>query len=74
MLQSNAERVKGITADDIWRFSMAQILIGFGLGALAARYCPSAVASTHGVSELGLGILFLVIAAIGLFRKKEKAG
>ena len=74
MLQNDAGRVKGVTAVEMWRFTMAQILIGFGLGALAARYYPSVVAGTHGFTELGLGTLLLVIAVIGLLRKKETAG
>lgn len=40
MLNWNAGKVKSLTGLEIWFFITARFLIGFGLGALSARYFP----------------------------------
>jgi hypothetical protein len=40
MLKWNAAKVKNFMGTEVWLFIIARVLIGFGLGVLAARYFP----------------------------------
>lgn len=68
MFKWNVGKVKQLKGTEIWLFIIARVLLGFGLGVLAAQYFPQ-VASSLSVLSLVLGILLFAIASKGLFRK-----
>jgi F0F1-type ATP synthase assembly protein I len=69
MLKWNAEKVKNLTASEIWFFLVARVLIGFGVGVLSAHYFPG-IAGPLGISTLIVGLVLFVLAAKGLRRTR----
>jgi hypothetical protein len=68
MLKWNADKVKNLNGAEIWLFIVARVFVGFGAGALLARYYPQMVFPIA-VPVMILGILFFIVAARGLNRK-----
>jgi len=70
MLKWNAAKVKNFTGTEVWLFIIARVLVGFGLGVLAARYFPQ-VADALGIPALVVGMILFLTAAKGLFRPSK---
>jgi hypothetical protein len=68
MLNWNAQKVKSLTGAEIWLFIIGRGLAAFGAGILSVRYLPQ-IAEPLGIPAVVLGLLLLVVAAKGLFRR-----
>ena len=68
MLERNRARVRNLTGLEIWLFIVGRVLVGFGLGVLAIRYFPQ-IFTQVGTPAVVVGLLLMVIAAKGLFRR-----
>ena len=66
MLKWNAAKVKNLTGVEIWLFIIARLLIGFGIGVVAAQYFPS-VASALKIPALVIGAILFLMASRGFF-------
>jgi hypothetical protein len=72
MLERNRSRVQNLTGLEIWFFILGRVLLAFGFGVLAMIYVP-AIASVAAWPALGAGIILLVLASRGMFRKDPPA-
>ena len=70
MLENNRSRVQNLTGLEIWLFIIGRVLVGFGLGVIAVLYLPQVFAK-FGVPAIILGLLILIAASRGLFRKRN---
>jgi hypothetical protein len=70
MLNWNAEKVRNLTGAEIWLFIIGRGLAAFGVGILAARYFPQ-VAGPLGLPAIVVGLLLLLVAAKGMFRRRS---
>jgi len=68
MLERNRSRVQNLTGLEIWFFILGRVLLAFGLGILAMAYAPS-LASVTVWPAIGAGVILLVLASRGMFRK-----
>jgi hypothetical protein len=68
MLESNRSRVNRLTGLEIWLFIIGRVLVAFGIGVLAMAYFPS-VASPVARPAVVIGVVILLVAARGLFRR-----
>lgn len=68
MLEANQRRVRKLTGLEIWLFLVGRSLMAFGVGVLAMAYVPS-MAAPLGWPTLAIGLLLLLVASRGLFRK-----
>ena len=68
MLNWNANKVKNLTGEEIWMFIVARVLIGFGGGALFARYYPS-LTLLVAVPAMVVGLILFLFAFKGFNRK-----
>ena len=69
MLEGNRRRVQNLTGLEIWLFIIGRVLVAFGVGVLAMVYVP-AVAANLAWPAVVVGLLALVVASRGLFRKR----
>jgi len=67
MLNWNAQKVRNLTGTEIWMFIVGRMLIGFGAGALLARYYPTVVGRLA-VPALIIGAVLFALASKGLRR------
>jgi hypothetical protein len=70
MLKWNAGKVKNLTGAEIWLFIIGRVLAAFGLGVLAVRYYPQ-FAKPLGLPALAVGLVLLLVAGKGLFRRQS---
>ncbi len=68
MLERNRRRVQNLTGLEIWFFIVGRVLLAFGLGVLAMAYAP-ALASMAVWPAIAAGVILLVLASRGMFRK-----
>ena len=68
MLEGNRRRVQNLTGLQIWFFILGRVLLAFGLGSLAMAYAP-ALASVAVWPSIAVGVILLVLASRGMFRK-----
>ena len=67
MLVWNQQKVRQLSPGEIWLFIVGRVLAAFGAGVLLAAYIPSA--DGVGWAALIVGIVLLVLAGKGMFRK-----
>jgi hypothetical protein len=72
LLKWNQKKVQNLTPMEIWMFVAGRVLFSFGVGVLAMRYYPDAVAWS-GLPALLVGFVLLVFAAKGLIRKSPNS-
>ena len=70
MLKRNAEKVKNLSGTEIWLFIVARLLIGFGAGAILAKYYPQLILPAA-IPILVVGVVLFAVAAKGLGRKNS---
>jgi hypothetical protein len=70
MLNWNVRKVKNLTGTEIWLLIIGRVLAGFGLGILGVRYFPGVIAPV-GLPVLAVGLLLVLVAAKGLWRKNS---
>jgi hypothetical protein len=68
MLERNRSRVQNLTGLEIWLFIVGRVLVAFGVGILAMAYTP-ALASIAVWPALVVGVILLLLASRGMFRK-----
>jgi hypothetical protein len=68
MLNWNAQKVKNLSGAEIWLFIIGRVLIGFGAGAIFARFYPQ-IGYTVGLPVLVIGVVLLLVASKGMGRK-----
>ena len=68
MLSWNAGKVKNLTGGEIWLFIIGRGLAAFGVGVLSVRYYPQ-IAGPLGLPATVIGLLLLVVAGKGMFRR-----
>jgi hypothetical protein len=68
MLDWNAGKVRNLTGAEIWLFIIGRALAAFGVGVLSVRYYPH-VAEPLGLPTIVIGLLLLVVAGKGIFRR-----
>jgi hypothetical protein len=68
MLKWNQKKVQNLTPWEIWMFVAGRVFFSYGVGVLAMRYYPDAVAWS-GLPTIVIGFVLLVLAAKGLMRK-----
>ncbi len=68
MLENNRRRVQNLTGLEIWLFIVGRFLLGIGVGIIAMVYFPS-VAVKCGWPLVVVGLLVMLVAACGMFRK-----
>jgi peptidoglycan/LPS O-acetylase OafA/YrhL len=68
MLNWNAQKVKNLTASELWMFIIARVLIGFGAGALLCKYYPQ-LADPIAIPVLAVGVVLFLVAMKGFGRK-----
>jgi hypothetical protein len=71
MLEGNRRRVQNLTGLEIWFFIIGRVLLAFGLGVLAMIYVPD-IASFSAWPTIAVGIVFLLLASRGIFRKARE--
>ncbi len=69
MLEGNRSRVQNLTSLEIWLFIIGRVLVAFGVGVLAMIYLPAAAANLAWPA-LVAGLVALIVASRGLFRKR----
>ena len=69
MLEGNRRRVQNLTGLEIWFFILGRVLLAFGLGVLAMHVDAPALASVAVWPSIGAGVILLVLASRGMFRK-----
>ena len=72
MLEGNRRRVQNLTGLEIWFFILGRVLVAFGLGVLAMAYVP-AIAYVAVWPAMAAGVILLVLASRGMFRKDPVA-
>jgi hypothetical protein len=68
MLENNRRRIQNLTGLEIWLFIVGRFLAGIGVGIIAMIYFP-AVAAKFGWPLIVVGLLVMLAAAHGMFRK-----
>ena len=68
MLKWNQKKVQNLTPWEIWMFVAGRVFFSYGVGVLAMRYYPDAVAWS-GLPTIVIGLVLLALAAKGLMRK-----
>ena len=68
MLEANRRRAQNLTGLEIWFFILGRVLLAFGLGAQAMADVP-ALATVAVWPSIGAGVVPLVLASRGMFRK-----
>ena len=70
MLAWNQVQVQKLSPGEIWLFILGRVLLALGLGILAAMYFPE-VSRIAVLPLIVAGLLCLVIASRGLFRRSQ---
>jgi hypothetical protein len=68
MLNWNREKVRNLTAVEIWLFILGRVLAAFAIGIIVEEYFPF-IARPIAFPVLAVGLILFAIAAKGLFRK-----
>lgn len=64
MLSWNAQNVKNLTPNEIWLFIVSRVFMGFGAGALLAKYAPRIVGP--------IALPVLIVGLIFFFGRGER--
>jgi hypothetical protein len=70
ILNWNSGKVKNLTETEIWLFIIGRAFAAFGLGVLSVRYYPQ-IAEPLGLPAIVIGLLLLVVAGKGMFRRSS---
>ena len=70
MLNWNSGKVRNLTGAEIWLFIIGRGLAAFGVGVLSVRYYPP-IAEPLGLPAIVIGLLLLLVAAKGMFRRSR---
>ena len=73
ILEWNRRKVQSLTGWEIWFLILGRVLVGFAVGVFTMWYFPSiapAIAIPAGI----IGVILLLIAAKGLWRKQSASG
>jgi hypothetical protein len=72
LLNWNQKKVQNLTPMEIWMFIAGRVFFSYGVGVLAMRYYPEAVAWS-GLPALLVGFALLIFAAKGLMQKSPNS-
>jgi len=67
-LNWNHQKVQNLTPWEIWMFIAGRVFMSFGIGVLAMIYFPD-IAEWLAVPSIFIGLILLIFAARGLFRR-----